>query len=61
MPKTFEQRIAYLEKIISDFFSGSQNKAKKAGRTIKRKVKNTRQSVGKRVSSRNTARKSRRS
>jgi len=59
MPKTFEQRIAYLEKIVTDFFSGSQRKAKKATRTIKRKAKSARKSAGKRVSSRKASTKSR--
>lgn len=58
MPKTFEQRIAYLEKMITDFFSGSQKKAKKATRTIKRKAKSAKKSVAKRVTKRKVSKKS---
>ena len=60
MPKTFEQRLARLEKVISDFFTGSGRAAKKTARTVKRKAKKARQSVAKKVGSRKTARRGRR-
>ena len=59
MPKTFEQRIAYLEKVIMDFFTGSERKAKKAARTVKRKTKSVRKSVNQKTTRRKITKRSR--
>ena len=50
MPKTLEQRIANLEKVIMDFWTGTDRSAKKTSRTVKRKAKAARKSVAKKVS-----------
>jgi hypothetical protein len=56
MPKTLEQRLAYLERIISDFFSGAEQSAKKTARKAKRKAKAARKSVAKNVRTRKAGR-----
>ena len=59
MSKTFEQRIAYLEKVITNFFTGSERKAKKAARTVKRKAKSARKSISQKTTRRKTSKRSR--
>ena len=60
MPKSFEQRIAYLEKIITEFFTGTERKAKKAAGITKRKVKYAQKSVRGKVTTRKRPKKARR-
>lgn len=60
MSKSFEQRIAYLEKVIMDFFMGSERKAKKTVSSLKRKTAAARKSVAKKVSNRKPSGKKRR-
>ena len=60
MAKTFEQRIRYLEKIIKEFFSGSEKKAKRTTRAVKRKAGSARKAVAVKVTKRKTAKQSRR-
>ncbi|HWY64575.1 MAG TPA: hypothetical protein VNX61_05125 [Rhizomicrobium sp.] len=59
MSKTFEQRIAYLEKVITNFFTGSERKAKKAVRTVKRKTKSARKSISQKPTRRKISKRSR--
>ena len=59
MSKTFEQRIAYLEKVITNFFTGSERKAKKAVRTVKRKTKSARKSISRKPARRKISKRSR--
>jgi len=59
MSKTFEQRIAYLEKVITNFFAGSERKAKKSARTVKRKAKIARKSIGQKPTRRKISKRSR--
>ncbi len=60
MAKTLEQRIAYIERVITDFFMGSERKAKKAAGTAKRKIKSARKSVRQKVTGRKSTKKARR-
>lgn len=56
MAKSFEKRLAYLEKLITDFFSTAQGTAKrtanKSGRARKRKAKTARKAIVNKVKGR---------
>ena len=56
MAKSFEQRLASLEKIVADFFSttkrAAKKTAKKSGRATKRKAKAARKAIVNKVKSR---------
>jgi hypothetical protein len=59
MPKTLEQRIAQLEKLIADFFTGGSQateKSRKPGRRKAKKARATKKAAG-RKSSRKSSRK----
>ena len=56
MRKTLEQRIANLEKVIMEFWTGTERSAKKTSRTVKRKAKAARKSVAKKIKSRKVRR-----
>lgn len=60
MPKTLEKRIAYIEKVITDFFIGSERKAKKAAGAAKRKITGARKSVRQKKTNRKSNKKTRR-
>jgi len=60
VPKTLEQRIAYIEKVITDFFLGSERKARRAAGTAKRKIKSAKKSVRQKVTGRKSTKKTRR-
>jgi hypothetical protein len=60
MPKSFEQRIAYLEKLITEFFTGTERKAKNTAGITKRKVKSAQKSVSRKVATRKSPKKARR-
>jgi hypothetical protein len=60
MAKSFEQRIAYLEKVIVDFFKGAPSKAKKSSSSLKRKTKAAQKPITRKVSSRKTSSRKRR-
>ena len=63
MAKSFEQRLAYLEKLISDFFSGTKRSAKRVTKksrgSAKRKAKTARKTIINTVKSRKVAKRRR--
>ena len=59
MAKSFEQRLAHLEKIITDFLTGTERSVTKTGRAVKRKAKATRKSIAKKIGGRKAAKRRR--
>jgi hypothetical protein len=57
MAKTLEQRIAQLEKLLSDFFTGGSPKVKKARKSVRKAKKpKTTKKIKRRSSARSSAR-----